>query len=81
MVFGSTMAADVEERAGTRGASGRSVQTEANGAIFGGLAERIGVGTGTLAVVGARTHKAVRLSQAREGFRPKFYVHLVPANA
>ena len=81
MVCGSATAADVRERAGTRGASGRSVETEANRAVLGGLAERIGVGTGTLAVVGARTHKAVRLSQAREGYHPKFYVHLVPANA
>ena len=51
------------------------------GPVLGGLVERIGVGAGTLAVVGARTHKAVRLSQAREGYSPKFYIHLVPANA
>ena len=80
MVCGSATAADVREREGTRVASGRSVETEADGAVLVGLAEGIGVGAGTLAMVGARTHKAVRLSQAREGYRPKFYIHLVPAN-
>ena len=81
MVCGSATAADIRERAGTRLASGRSVETEADGAVLGGLAERISVGAGTLAMVGARTHKAMRLSQAREGYRPKFDIHLVPANA
>ena len=46
-----------------------------------GLAERIGAGTETLAMVGARTYKAVGLSQPREGYRTEFYIHLVPANA
>ena len=81
MVCGSATVADVWERAGTRVASGRSVEMEANGAVLGGLAKRIGVGTGTLAMVGARTHKVVRLSQARKRYCPKFYAHLVPANA
>ena len=29
-------------------------------------------------MMGARTRKTVRLSQAREGYCPKFYIHLVP---
>ena len=81
MVCGSATAADVREREGTRVASGRSVETEVDGAFLGGLAERIGVGAGTLVMMGARTHKTVRLSQAREGYCAKFYIHLVPANA
>ena len=68
------------EGAGTWVASRRSVETKADRAVLGGLAERIGAGTGTLAMVGARTYKAVGLSQAREGYRTEFYIHLVPAN-
>ena len=58
MVCGS---ADMGERAGRRVASGWSVETEADRAVLGRLALRIGVGAGSLAVVGASTHKAVRL--------------------
>ena len=76
MVCGSATAADMWERAGMRAASRQTVETEANEAVLRGLAERIGIGTETLA-----THKAVRLSLAREGYGPKFCVHLVPANA
>ena len=39
------------------------------------------LGAGSLAVVEASTHKAVRLSQVREGYSPEFYIHLVPGNA
>ena len=42
------------ERAGTRVVFELSVETEADGAVLGGLVERIGVGAGTLAMVEAR---------------------------
>ena len=45
------------------------------------VAERMGAGAGTLAMVEGRTYKAMGLSQPREGYRTEFYIHLVPANA
>ena len=62
--FGETArptAAHMLEGAGTRVASRQSVETKADRAVLGGLAERIGAGTGTLAMVGARTYEAVGL--------------------
>ena len=60
---------------------GREATTGNASAVRRIVAERMGAGTGTLAMVGARTYKAVGLSQAKEGYRTEFYIHLVPANA
>ena len=68
--------ADMQELAGSGGASGGTAEPEADLSVPDMLVGWIGTGAISLAVVGARADRTVQLSWARECHSPEFQINL-----